>query len=36
MNAPVLPGAAAGDGRRGILWMLLTMFLFASINAVAK
>lgn len=36
MNAPQLPGTAAGDGRRGILWMLLTMFLFASINAVAK
>ncbi len=35
MNAPGLLGAAPGDGRRGVLWMLLAMFLFASLNAVA-
>ena len=27
---------AGFDTRRGILWMVLTMFIFASINAVAK
>ena len=25
-----------GDSRRGILWMLLTFLLFASLNATAK
>jgi hypothetical protein len=24
------------DSRRGILWMLLTMLIFASLNATAK
>lgn len=30
------PAGGASDIRRGILWMVLTMFIFASINAVAK
>ncbi len=36
MSAPAAPGALAGDAGRGILWMLLTMLIFASINALAK
>jgi hypothetical protein len=29
-------GAAAHDSRRGIAWMLLTMLLFVSMDAIVK